>query len=46
MDDREVVKLTRWAWERCVISLGMNPERSGGLGEGEGLGVTVGVVRA
>lgn len=46
LDDREVVKLTRWAWERTVISLGMNPEREGGLGEGEGLGVTVGVVRA
>lgn len=43
LDDREVVKLTRWAWERCVLALGMSPENGR---DGERMGVTVGVVSA
>ena len=39
MEDAEVLRLTRWAWERCVQALGVS-EREGGEG------VTVGIVRS
>jgi hypothetical protein len=40
--DDDVLKLTRWAWEKCASALG-----GGRLGKGVGVGpeVTVGVVR-
>jgi len=39
LGDAEVVKLTRWAWERCMLALGfVGREQDGG-------GVTVGIVR-
>ena len=43
LDDEEVIKLTRWTWEKCVTALGGDPrQRDGGVGE---VDVTVGVVR-
>lgn len=39
LGDAEVLKLTRWAWERCMLALGLaGREQDGG-------GVTVGIVR-
>lgn len=39
LGDVEVIKLTRWAWERCMLALGLaGREQDGG-------GVTVGIVR-
>ncbi|KAI0298343.1 hypothetical protein B0F90DRAFT_1632750 [Multifurca ochricompacta] len=39
LGDTEVLKLTRWAWERCTLALGLaGREQDGG-------GVTVGIVR-
>jgi hypothetical protein len=39
LGDAEVIKLTRWAWERCMLALGLaGREQDGG-------GVTVGIVR-
>lgn len=39
LGDKEVLKLTRWAWERCTLALGLaGREQDGG-------GVTVGIVR-
>ncbi|RDB17297.1 Zinc transporter 6 [Hypsizygus marmoreus] len=44
LGDDEVLKLTRWAWERCAGALGGGSV--GGTGKGrEGTEVTVGVVR-
>jgi hypothetical protein len=55
LEDADVLRLTRWAWERCVFALGGERRRRGkmaggggegeGEGEGEGPEVTVGVVR-
>jgi len=37
--DKDVLKLTRWAWERCTLALGLaGREQDGG-------GVTIGIVR-
>ncbi|KAI0062539.1 hypothetical protein BV25DRAFT_1803814 [Artomyces pyxidatus] len=38
LGDKDVLKLTRWAWERCVQALGLS------VGEGSE-GVTIGIVR-
>jgi hypothetical protein len=39
LEDMEVLKLTRWAWERSILALGLTGrDRDGG-------GVTVGIVR-
>ncbi len=39
LGDAEVIKLTRWAWERCMLALGLaGREQDSG-------GVTVGIVR-
>ncbi|KAI0252740.1 hypothetical protein BJV78DRAFT_1281342 [Lactifluus subvellereus] len=39
LGDKETLKLTRWAWERCTLALGLaGREQDGG-------GVTVGIVR-
>ncbi|TFY59521.1 hypothetical protein EVG20_g7766 [Dentipellis fragilis] len=40
--DEDVLRLTRWAWERCTYALGQGPKEEGGGGGG---GVTVGIVR-
>ncbi|KAK2462557.1 hypothetical protein APHAL10511_005527 [Amanita phalloides] len=49
MGDEEVLRLTRWAWERCMLALGggvrWEEKWSGAVGRGEGPEVTVGVVR-
>lgn len=45
LGDDDVIKLTRWAWERCATALGggkLRKENGPGTGEPE---VTVGVVR-
>ena len=43
LGDEEVLKLTRWAWERCVHALHFGT-RGGEGGEGEAE-VTVGIVK-
>ena len=43
MEDVEVLRLTRWAWERCVHALHFGT-RGGEGGEGEAE-VTVGIVK-
>ncbi|KAF9484229.1 hypothetical protein BDN70DRAFT_798068 [Pholiota conissans] len=46
LGDDDVLKLTRWAWERCVGALAMGSLREmGEVGEVGGPEVTVGVVR-
>ncbi|KAI9448646.1 hypothetical protein F5148DRAFT_1250924 [Russula earlei] len=40
LGDVEVLKLTRWAWERCMLALGLAGR------DPDGGGVTVGIVRA
>ena len=51
LGDEDVLKLTRWAWEKCASALGggrgrvVGPGAGGGGVEGEGPEVTVGVVR-
>jgi hypothetical protein len=51
LDDEQVLKLTRWAWERCVLALGGHVGVGSGEVESEGVEkedrveVTVGVVR-
>jgi len=39
LGDAEVLKLTRWAWERCMLALGLTGR------DPDGGGVTVGIVR-
>lgn len=39
LGDIEVLKLTRWAWERCMLALGLAGR------DPDGGGVTVGIVR-
>lgn len=39
LGDMEVVKLTRWAWERSMLALGLTGR------DPDGGGVTVGIVR-
>lgn len=39
LGDMEVLKLTRWAWERCMLSLAFTGR------DPDGGGVTVGIVR-
>ena len=43
LEDAEVLRLTRWAWERCVHALHFGT-RGGEGGEGEAE-VTVGIVK-
>ncbi|KAF8634988.1 hypothetical protein AX15_000603 [Amanita polypyramis BW_CC] len=49
LGDDEVLKLTRWTWERCMLALGGTVSWEdlgrGTAGRGEGPEVTVGVVR-
>jgi hypothetical protein len=49
LEDEEVLKLTRWAWERCMRALGGQVNAGGheieGVEEEDGVEVTVGVVR-
>jgi hypothetical protein len=45
LDDEDVLKLTRWTWEKCVTALGGKIGQNGHLGEVDGVDVTVGVVR-
>ena len=49
LGDDEVLKLTRWTWERCMLALGetisWEKKGSGMARRGEGPEVTVGVVR-
>jgi hypothetical protein len=40
LGDVEVLKLTRWAWERCMLALGLAGR------DPDGGGVTVGIVRS
>lgn len=44
VDDEDVLKLTRWTWERCIGALGGGIGKNKVLTEG-GPEVTVGVVR-
>jgi hypothetical protein len=44
LGDDDVLKLTRWAWEKCAGALG-GGRLAMGKGVGEGPEVTVGVVR-
>lgn len=45
MDDDDVLKLTKWAWERCISGLGFG-RGAGKLPEGAGAPeVTVGIVK-
>ncbi|KAM6501499.1 hypothetical protein JOM56_004513 [Amanita muscaria] len=49
LSDEDVLNLTRWAWERCLLALGgevkRGQDRKGLVGRGDGPEVTVGVVR-
>jgi len=44
LGDEDVLRLTRWAWEKCIFALGANVTWEE-KGKGEGPEVTVGVVR-
>lgn len=48
MGDDDVLALTRWAWEKCVGSLGggsVSPRAGKMGGDGVGPEVTIGIVR-
>jgi len=49
LGDDDVLKLTRWTWERCMLALGGDVRRDekgeSAVGRGEGPEVTIGVVR-
>jgi hypothetical protein len=45
LNDEDVLKLTRWTWEKCVMALGGKIAQNDRTGEVDGVDVTVGVVR-